>query len=108
MNIKERAAYAWGRIVGLFRKKEPEIEVEIEETDEADLPEDLLSEKETEGSFLYETENAESRMGGEEPVPGRMTEEYKAWLKEQLEEEEESTPEKEYTPEEESTPEENG
>ena len=31
MNIKERAAYAWGRIKNLFTKKKPEIEVEIEE-----------------------------------------------------------------------------
>ena len=31
MNIKERASYAWGRICSLFKKKQPEIEVEIEE-----------------------------------------------------------------------------
>ncbi len=31
MNIKERASYAWGRICSLFRKKQPEIEVKIEE-----------------------------------------------------------------------------
>jgi hypothetical protein len=35
MNIKERAAYAWGRICGLFKKKKPEVEVEIKEKQEA-------------------------------------------------------------------------
>ena len=31
MNIKERASYAWGRICSIFKKKKPDIEVEIEE-----------------------------------------------------------------------------
>ena len=31
MNIRERAAYAWSRIVELFSPRKPEIEVEVEE-----------------------------------------------------------------------------
>ena len=34
MNIKEIAAYAWTRILDLFKPKKPEIEVEIEEMDD--------------------------------------------------------------------------
>ena len=95
MKIKERAAYAWTRIVDLFKPKKPEIEVEIEEMDEE--VQESASAACPEAMHALEPEDvAESqvpdRMGEEEAVPSRMTEEYKAWLKEQLASEEESGP----------------
>ena len=99
MNIKERAAYAWTRILDLFKPKKPEIEVEIEEMD------DKVSEERQENvSSLFpedvpapDPENvpespAPDRMGEEEAVPNRMTDEYKAWLEEQFNSEEDSSP----------------
>ena len=89
MNIKERAAYAWTRILDLFKPKKPEIEVEIEEMD------DKASEERQENvSSLFpedvpapDPENVPEspipdRIGEEEAVPSRMTEEYKAWMEE--------------------------
>ena len=99
MKIKERAAYAWTRIVDLFKPKKPEIEVEIEEMD------DKVSEERQENvSSLFpedvpapDPENVPEsaipdRMGEEEAVPSRMTEEYKAWMEEQFNAEEDSSP----------------
>ena len=87
MNVKERAAYAWGRIVDLFRPKKPEIEVEIEEVTEEftdEIPEQISHAPE---GFADENQSAvvPERVEGEEAVPSRMTDEYKAWLAEQLE-----------------------
>ena len=87
MKIKERAVYAWTRIVDLFKPKKPEIEVEIEEMDE---------EKQESVSTLSPEDVPESpipdRMGEDEAVPSRMTEEYKAWMEEQFASEEDSSP----------------
>ena len=98
MKIKERAAYAWGRIVDLFKPKKPEIEVEIEEMVED--PEDIPTaspEAEMEAvRMTSQEEAAESpipdRMGEEEPIPSRMTDEYKAWMEEQFTSESDPSP----------------
>ena len=37
MNLKDRAAYAWGRICNLFRKKKTSIKDKIEEEQEISL-----------------------------------------------------------------------
>ena len=76
MNIRERAAYAWSRIVELFSPRKPEIEVEVEEiTDDFsfaepdeeeveqdyspdDLDEDMTGET-AEGETKPETESAD-------------------------------------------------
>ena len=107
MNIRERAAYAWSRIVELFSPRKPEIEVEVEEiTDDLsyaepdeeeveqdyspdDLDEDMTAETESADPFRMEEtaekpEKIPNRME-EEEIPSRMTEEYKAWLAEQRE-----------------------
>ena len=81
MNVKERAKYAWGRIVDLFRPRKPEIEVEIEEVTEEDVEEIDVGSRSAPVSECFE---------GEEPVPSRMTDEYKAWLAEQLEADDDS------------------
>ncbi|MBQ8074560.1 MAG: hypothetical protein IJ237_01110 [Oscillospiraceae bacterium] len=87
MNVKERAKYAWGRIVDLFKPKKPEIEVDIEEITEDNS--DVFSEQIVEPQEEVDAENLSpsvpDRSGGEEAVPSRMTDEYKAWLAEQLE-----------------------
>ena len=96
MNIRERAAYAWSRIVELFSPRKPEIEVEVEEiTDdfsfaepdeeevEQDYSPDDLDEDMT-GETAEKPEKIPNRME-EEEIPSRMTEEYKAWLAEQRE-----------------------
>ena len=86
MNVKERARYAWGRIVDLFKPKKPEIEVDIEEITEENS--NVFSEQIDEPQETIDTENLSAsvpdRSGGEEAVPSRMTDEYKAWLAEQL------------------------
>ena len=99
MKIKERAVYAWTRIVDLFKPKKPEIEVEIEEMDDEmdeEVQESASAACPEAMHALDPVDVAESqvpdRMGEEEAVPSRMTEEYKAWLKEQLASEEESGP----------------
>ena len=95
MKIKERAVYAWTRIVDLFKPKKPEIEVEIEEMDEEKqesvstlCPEDVpaLDPEDVPESPIPD------RMGEDEAVPSRMTEEYKAWMEEQFASEEDSSP----------------
>lgn len=80
MKIKERAVYAWGRIVDLFKPRKPEIEVEFEEMPE-DVPEEVSEE-------LPE----EITRAGTEEIPSRMTDEYKAWLAEQMGTEEDPGP----------------
>ena len=95
MKIKERAVYAWTRIVDLFKPKKPEIEVEIEEMDEE--KQESVSTLSPEEIPAPDPENvpespAPDRMGEEEAVPSRMTEEYKAWLEEQFNSEEDSSP----------------
>ena len=99
MKIKERAAYAWTRIVDLFKPKKPEIEVEIEEMDDETVEEkqESVSTLSPEEVPAPDTENvpespAPDRMGEEEAVPSRMTEEYKAWMEEQFASEEDSSP----------------
>ena len=102
MNIKERAAYAWGRIVDLFRPKKPEIEVDIEEIEEEpeDIPEasaeEIMESSPEAVSITSPEEVAESpipdRMGEEEPIPSRMTDEYKAWMEEQFNSESDPSP----------------
>ena len=99
MKIKERAAYAWTRIVDLFKPKKPEIEVEIEEMDDETVEEkqesvSMLSPEEVPAPDLENVPEspAPDRMGEEEAVPSRMTEEYKAWLEEQFNSEEDSSP----------------
>ena len=62
MNIKERAAYAWGRICNLFKKKEPEIEVEIEEQPEVTVPAE-------EPAPAEQPAPAEEALPAEEPAP---------------------------------------
>lgn len=95
MNIKERAAYAWTRIVDLFKPKKPEIEVEIEEMDE-EKPESVSTLCPEDVPALDPEDASESpipdRMGEDEAVPSRMTEEYKAWMEEQFASEEDSSP----------------
>ena len=99
MKIKERVAYAWGRIVDLFKPKKPEIEVEIEEMDE-EVPEDVPVEvTETTPEVVPMTVPDEvsdppvpDRMGEEEPIPSRMTDEYKAWMEEQFASESDPSP----------------
>ena len=91
MNIRERAAYAWSRIVELFSPRKPEISPD-------DLDEDMTEET-AEGETKPEAESADpfrmdetaenpekipNRME-EDEIPSRMTEEYKAWLAEQRE-----------------------
>ena len=99
MNIKERAAYAWTRILDLFKPKKPEIEVEIEEMDDETVeekqesvtplcPEDVSAS----GPENVPESPTPDRMGEEEAVPSRMTDEYKAWLEEQFNSEEDSSP----------------
>ena len=99
MKIKERAAYAWTRIVDLFKPKKPEIEVEIEEMDDETVEEkqERVSTLSPEEVPAPDPENvaespAPDRMGEEEAVPSRMTDEYKAWLEEQFNSEEDSSP----------------
>ena len=99
MNIKERAAYAWTRIVDLFKPKKPEIEVEIEEMDDKTVEEkqesvSTLNPEDVPASGPEDAPEspAPDRMGEEEAVPSRMTEEYKAWLEEQFNSEEDSSP----------------
>ena len=99
MNIKERAAYAWTRIVDLFKPKKPEIEVEIEEMDGETVEEkqesvSTLNLEDVPASAPEDAPEspAPDRMGEEEAVPSRMTEEYKAWLEEQFNAEEDSSP----------------
>ena len=94
MNIKERAVYAWGRIVDLFKPKKPEIEVDIEEIEEEpeDIPEDSseeIMEPSPEAVSITSPEEVEEslipdRMGEEKPISSRMTDEYKAWMEEQF------------------------
>ena len=95
MKIKERAVYAWTRIVDLFKPKKPEIEVEIEEMDEE--KQESVSTLCPEDVPAPDPENVPEspppdRMGEEEAVPSRMTEEYKAWMEEQFASEEDSSP----------------
>ena len=112
MNIRERAAYAWGRIRDLFIRKEPEIEVEwkAEEdvlpeessvTENTELPysaaaegefpdieEEIdLSPDDIEVEIVEEgvSEPARELLTAEEAVPSRMTDEYIAWMQEQRE-----------------------
>ena len=94
MNIKERAAYAWGRICSLFKKKEPEIEVEIEEeAAESELYPEVITASNGEDVLAPEVltpaeEEAPSRdalQQTDEPAPSRMTDEYIAWMKAQRE-----------------------
>ena len=99
MKIKERAAYAWTRIVDLFKPKKPEIEVEIEEMDDETVEEkqESVSTLSPEDVPVHDSEDVPEtttpeRMGEEEAVPSRMTEEYKAWLEEQFNSEEDSSP----------------
>ncbi len=99
MNIKERATYAWTRIVDLFKPRKPEIEVEIEEMDDEPVEEkqESVSTLSPEEVPVPDPENvpespAPDRMGEEEAVPSRMTDEYKAWLEEQFNSEEDSSP----------------
>ena len=99
MKIKERAAYAWTRIVDLFKPKKPEIEVEIEEMDDETVEEkqesvSTLNPEDVPASGPEDAPEspAPDRMGEEEAVPSRMTEEYKAWLEEQFNAEEDSSP----------------
>ena len=99
MKIKERAVYAWTRIVDLFKPKKPEIEVEIEEMDDETVEEkqERVSTLSPEEVPAPDPENvpespAPDRMGEEEAVPSRMTEEYKAWMEEQFASEEDSSP----------------
>ena len=95
MKIKERAVYAWGRIVDLFKPKKPEIEVEIEEMNE-EVPVDVLDEVTEPTPETVPDEVSDSpvpdRMGGEEPIPSRMTDEYKAWMEEQFASESDPSP----------------
>ncbi|MBQ3372666.1 MAG: hypothetical protein IJG40_05950 [Oscillospiraceae bacterium] len=99
MKIKERAIYAWGRIVDLFKPKKPEIEVEIEEMDE-EVPEDVpveVTESATEAVPMTVPDEVSDptvpdRMGEEEPIPSRMTDEYKAWMEEQFASESDPSP----------------
>ena len=59
MNIKDRAAYAWGRICSLFKKKKPEIEVAIEEQQKETTPFDeytLGDENKNEAKIVVSTE----------------------------------------------------
>ena len=87
MDIKARAAYAWGRIVNLFSRKEPEIEVEFEELRETEAEEGIPTPPEaTQADVLEEKAPEVLRGAEEEPLPSRMTEEYQAWLREQMEE----------------------
>ena len=110
MKVRERAAYAWGRIVSLFTGKKPEIEVEIEELPEEDVIPEARTEEitaEINEAVSFETngeetqEDADSGFApsegsavsrdasqGEEEIPSRMTDEYKAWLRAQMEAEE--------------------
>ena len=99
MKIKERAAYAWTRIVDLFKPKKPEIEVEIEEMDDETVEEkqesvSTLSPEDVPASGPEDAPEspAPDRMGEDEAVPSRMTEEYKAWMEEQFASEEDSSP----------------
>ena len=99
MKIKERAAYAWTRILDLFKPKKPEIEVEIEEMDDKTVEEkqesvSTLNPEDVPASGPEDAPEspAPDRMGQEEAVPSRMTEEYKAWLEEQFNSEEDSSP----------------
>ena len=94
MNIKERAAYAWERICSLFKKKEPEIEVEIEEeASEPELYPEVITASSGEDVPATEVltpaeEEAPSRdalQQTDEPAPSRMTDEYIAWMKAQRE-----------------------
>ena len=110
MNIRERAAYAWGRVRNLFRRKEPDIEVEWK-TEEDVLPEEPfipeaaelqpsapdkeefpeeeaevdLSPDDIEAEIAEEDASEPSRelLTAEEDAPSRMTEEYIAWMREQ-------------------------
>ena len=95
MKIKERAVYAWTRIVDLFKPKKPEIEVEIEEMDE-EKQENVSTLCQEDVPALDPEDVPESpipdRMGEGEAVPSRMTEEYKAWMEEQFASEEDSSP----------------
>ena len=95
MKIKERAIYAWTRIVDLFKPKKPEIEVDIEEMNEevpgdipAASPEEVMEASPEAVPMASAEEVSESpipdRMGEEEPIPSRMTDEYKAWMEEQF------------------------
>ena len=99
MNIKKRAAYAWTRILDLFKPKKPEIEVEIEEMDDkaGEERQENVSSLFPEDVPAPDPENVPEspipdRMGEEEAVPSRMTEEYKAWMEEQFNAEEDSSP----------------
>ena len=97
MNIRERAAYAWSRIVELFSPRKPEIEVEVEEiTDDFSFaepdeekveqdysPDDLdedMTEETAEGETKPEAESADPFRMDEtaenpEKIPNRMEEE---------------------------------
>ena len=103
MKIKERAVYAWTRIVDLFKPKKPEIEVDIEEMNEevpeeipAAEPEEIMESSPEAVPMTSPEEVAESsipdRMEEEEPIPSRMTDEYKAWMEEQFNSESDPSP----------------
>lgn len=68
MNIKERAAYAWGRICGLFKKKEPKIEVEIEEQQEAVPAEESAPAEDPAPAEQARTEEVSASEPEEEPA----------------------------------------
>ena len=107
MDVKARAAYAWGRIVSLFTPRKPDIEVEVEEFEEmkdstfsrepveAEQPvgESVITDEivsfEPMSPMVSDTVNEAEPSRGETTegtLPSRMTEEYKAWLRERMEE----------------------
>ena len=102
MSIRERAADAWGRIRDLFKRKEPEIEVEWKAEEdifpaEPVVPEETELQPSATGEEEFPEEEAEVDLspddieveiveeGDSEPSRELLTEEYIAWMQEQRE-----------------------